>query len=365
MKPHQFAIFLRRMQARGKRPHDEIGGASSATIVTWFDVIPRDICTGIATSMHPRNLPLLVAVGIVRLPAFERGDAAKRRIAYDVRLMEWLSSMLLDPMALLRQYASCRELVPSVDARRTMCTMMLEASYEHNPDPQICVAATLVPAIYAHNDDIVDVCMPLENMSTYQDIENCWTIGAVAVLASNQHALETMIAIGVDINAEIDEDGDSLLMIAVQFGRESMVRFLLDKGASIAESALLLLYAAGADNGYTIAKLLIDRGVDINARTPPPMRPVLARLIRTNSAMARLLLVHGASIAPVYINGQMHWSPLFSSINADDEEMTALLIALGADPSDVFQRYECLDVIEHISDSHRALLARALGDVYV
>lgn len=353
------------MQVRGKRTHDQIDDVVPATPLTWFDIIPRDIWTEIATTMHPNELPLLVAVGIVRIPLVAEDDAAKRRIAYDVRLMHWLSSDQLNPLMLLRQYASCRELVPSVDVRRTMCAMMLEASYEHNPDPQICVAATLVPAIYAHNDDIVDVCMPLEHVSTYCDIENGWSMGMVALMAGNQYALKKMFSLGIDINAIVDtEDDDTLLLVAIQFGRKSMVQFLLEEGASFVDWEALL-YASGAENSCAIVKLLIAHGIDINAQMPGKSKPVLGRVIRTDSALARLLLVHGASISPVYLDGQMHWSPLFSSINANDEEMTELLIALGADPSDIFQRYECVDAIQRISDSHRAVLARAVGDAYV
>lgn len=320
-----------------KRRNDEIDDdVVPAAPLTWFDVIPRDVCMEIATKMHPREFPLLVATGIVTLPSDVETNRSRRRIAYDIRLLKWLRTSAVSHFGMIRCYASCRGLVPSVRTRRMMCTLTIEANAEHIIDAQECVAATLLGAICHHENDIVQVCLPLEGMAAYEHIESGITMGELAVAYDNMPALKLVLAAGVDINARTSYG--SLLAVAVDFGREEILRFLFTRGACIDGADQLLRRSLLLKNSTAIARMLIAHGADVNETLIGSGKPVLSRAIRYNADVARLLLAHGAKIGPFRVKGN-DWSPLLDSVRADDQELSELLLALGADPSPLIHQY--------------------------
>lgn len=320
-----------------KRRNDEIDDdVVPVAPLTWFDVIPRDVCMEIATKMHPREFPLLVATGIVKLPCDVETDRSRRRIAYDIRLLKWLCLDGEKHATLFRQYASCCTLVPPVNARRMMCALLLEANAEIFPNTQEFVGWLLYRAIARFRDDIVQVCLSLGATTTYDAWGGEMPAGERAIVYDNQPALELVLDAGVDVNAPIPSG--SLLGAAVVHGSEPMVRLLLAHGAVPRQTAEIMRQTLHQKNGADIARVLIAHGANVNETLVSSGKPVLSRAIRYNADVARLLLVHGAKIGPFRAKGN-DWLPLLDSVRADDQELSELLLALGADPSPLFHQY--------------------------
>ena len=124
-------------------------------------------------------------------------------------------------------------------------------------------------------------------------------------------------------------DGNmTLLMVAVQFGREDITRLLIQKGADVNAIDKLgstsLIEAAHRGGNYPIVKMLLDAGADVNQASNGGFTPLMAACGRGHSEVAKLLLANGANTEAHSTNNA---TALIDAVTANLETVTVLLDA--------------------------------------
>ncbi len=139
------------------------------------------------------------------------------------------------------------------------------------------------------------------------------------------------------INAK-DENGNSLIKIAVWEGRKSVVEVLIAKGAEtrVGQNGFTLLHLAIFRGHDDVGKVLIENGADVNAKSDKGDTPLhlAARYYRYADShfrariMARLLIENGAGVNTKNNNGE---TPMHGAALLGHADVVELLIAKGAD----------------------------------
>ncbi len=130
----------------------------------------------------------------------------------------------------------------------------------------------------------------------------------------------------------MDENGDSVLLLAAGLGKEKVLARLLQEKAG-ALAAHEELYAAAAmraaeRNQVAVLRQLAAVGVPVDARVEG-MTPLHAAVLNQAHRSAACLLEMGAPVNVKDIDGA---TPLHHAVLAEDHEMVLLLMQHGADP---------------------------------
>ncbi|XP_072167442.1 ankyrin repeat and SOCS box protein 7-like [Diadema setosum] len=124
-------------------------------------------------------------------------------------------------------------------------------------------------------------------------------------------------------------DGWTPLHVAAHYGRESFVRMLLQHGArveALSTKGTSPLQLAIIREKLPCVKLLLNYGSDIDIQSGFPLRYTI---LKGNTALARLLLNHGAN--PNLGRTEDGQTPLHLSAMKDDVDCCSLLCMFGAD----------------------------------
>jgi ankyrin repeat protein len=134
---------------------------------------------------------------------------------------------------------------------------------------------------------------------------------------------------GTDVDA-LDSDGMTVLICAVIFGHEEMVRLLLENGADIEISSKgnTALIAAAMQNGEHIVRQLLDHGAEIEAKNDAGYTALHIASAHAYVKVVQLLLDAGADINTRNKKGI---TPLMSAAQSDKFWMVCLLLNRGAD----------------------------------
>jgi ankyrin repeat protein len=110
---------------------------------------------------------------------------------------------------------------------------------------------------------------------------------------------QSLLERGADVNA-LDKDHQTPLLLAMQYDRSDLVRFLLEHGAdpnlegASGKTPLHMLSDCRADCILVVAQSLLERGADVNALDKDHQTPLLLAARYERSDLVRLLLEHGA-----------------------------------------------------------------------
>lgn len=151
----------------------------------------------------------------------------------------------------------------------------------------------------------------------------------IAARNDNRGAMRTLLDRGMDANAVIDENANSILMIAAREGSETVVTELLARGARLnarnrfGETALML----AAYHGHRkVFQQLLERGAEFNH---PGWTPLIYAASSGRIEIARDLLANHAEVNALSPNGT---SALMMAAAHGHAEMVRLLLDRGADP---------------------------------
>ena len=151
------------------------------------------------------------------------------------------------------------------------------------------------------------------------------------VAAVNNNDLELskqLIENGVDVN-QIDNSGDSLLLVSSARGQSKIVKLLLDSGADIhaVDSSMkaTALHAAAYLRHPEVMKILIEYGININAQGPINGYTALHDAVWQNNVEGVRLLVNAG--ARLDIKGNNGYTPLDLGKKSGRQEIVAILSA--------------------------------------
>lgn len=156
-----------------------------------------------------------------------------------------------------------------------------------------------------------------------------------AAKANDAHQVIKLIKQGANVNAP-DEDGNTSLHFAAQYGHTALVALLCNRGADVnaidkwGYTPLFLaavMKNTGAVKLLEVAEILLDKGADVNAKNQNGQLPLLRVAISGDTALAKLLLDRGAEVdAPDrYGNTPFYWAVKYGHI-----EVVKLLLERGA-----------------------------------
>ena len=174
--------------------------------------------------------------------------------------------------------------------------------------------------------DVVRVYELLESDPALANSRN--ESGVSALLLSTYYGRDEITKALLERNVALD------IFEAAAVGREDRVRELLDDRPELANQY--------ADDGFTplglasffchptVARLLIERGADVNAVSKNTQRvtPLHSAVSRRQTALARVLLAHGANVNARQQSGV---TPLHQAAHNAQAEMVSLLLSHGAD----------------------------------
>ena len=142
-----------------------------------------------------------------------------------------------------------------------------------------------------------------------------------------------LVNAGADVKAQ-NSSGITALHVAWRDG--AVVKLLLDRGADVnartAARATPLLVASSANGTDAVVSLLLEKGADPEAAEARGVTPLIAAASVGNTAVAKLLLAHGANAAAYAPGaGQKTATPLMGAAHNGDVELTRLLLARKPD----------------------------------
>jgi ankyrin repeat protein len=155
----------------------------------------------------------------------------------------------------------------------------------------------------------------------------------LAAAFGTREAVSVLVDAGADVKAQ---NRSGLTALHVAWRDESVVRLLLDRGADVNVKTQLgatpLHVAASANGTEAVVSLLLEKGADPNAAENRGVTPLIAAAGVGNTAVARVLLEHGAN-ANAYASGegQKTVTPLMGAAHNGDAELTRLLLARKPD----------------------------------
>ena len=144
-------------------------------------------------------------------------------------------------------------------------------------------------------------------------------------------AVRLLLAHGVDVNTESDEDESTPLHLASLFGDVDVTRLLLQHNANLNARDDIKdtpLHNASMRGNTRVAELLLEHGADINSRGYRHYTPLHNASVTGNTRVAQLLLEHGADINS---RDYRHYTPLHRASENGHLEVVQLLLGRGAD----------------------------------
>ncbi len=166
--------------------------------------------------------------------------------------------------------------------------------------------------------------------------------------------LQKLLDKGADVNAAITEtftsegelvpEGVTALMAALSKQHSNIAEMLIRHGADVnlktVNGSTALMIAAGNDDP-AIVGMLIEKGADVNAATTKTFEyqndtiysgatALMGAVYRKRGDIAKILIQHGAD---VNATSEVGGTPLMIAAGNGDAELTAALLAKGADPN--------------------------------
>ena len=157
-----------------------------------------------------------------------------------------------------------------------------------------------------HPEEFLNASFGPQNLSSYADQKVMVHDGTTplmlyAVIAEDTKLLETLIDIGLDVNAT-NEGGFSPLMFAAAYGHPDIARFLIEQGADIKAKAYVMdlnaLHLAALRNPEpNMIDVLLDAGLPIESPALNGYTPILLAATDTqNLEVVETLITRGADI---------------------------------------------------------------------
>ena len=153
----------------------------------------------------------------------------------------------------------------------------------------------------------------------------------VAVKKDDVQAVSQLLKRGVD-SATVDQEGNSLLILAIMQGSVGTVKALLAARANVnsrnalGETALMLAAMRG---DLEVVRQLLVQGAEVNPSGD--WTPLIYAAVKGSVEISRLLLAYGAQInAAANINGV---TALMMAAREGQDALVAFLLGGGADPN--------------------------------
>ena len=150
-------------------------------------------------------------------------------------------------------------------------------------------------------------------------------------------AIKTRVTNRPGLIDEPDRSGRPPLHVAVAGNYDELIRWLLDHGADITvrgpggESSLHYVVTQDRTVGLDVVRLLLARGAPVNARDDAFETPLHVAARRHRTAVAGVLLAHGALVDVQGAHGE---TPLSYAVGSGaSAELLALLFRYRADPA--------------------------------
>ncbi len=144
-------------------------------------------------------------------------------------------------------------------------------------------------------------------------------------------AVKELIASGVNINQQVEKNGDTPLMIASALNYEEMAKLLISGGADVnwqnERNGYIPLMTAAFHNHEEMAKFLISEGADIDHQNKRGTTSLILACSFNCVEMAKLLISEGAD---VNIRGKDSETALIAA-GCLSQELVELLLLKGAD----------------------------------
>jgi ankyrin repeat protein len=156
----------------------------------------------------------------------------------------------------------------------------------------------------------------------------------LAAAFGTREAVSVLVEAGANVKTQSSRSGLTPLHVAWQ--DESVIRLLLDRGADVNAKTQLgatpLLVASSANGTEAVVSLLLEKGADPDAAEARGVTPLIAAAGVGNTAVAKLLLEHGASVnAYAPGAGQKTATPLMGAAHNGDVQLTRLLLTRKPD----------------------------------
>ncbi len=155
------------------------------------------------------------------------------------------------------------------------------------------------------------------------------TIHSAAYLG-NLDEVEKFVDTGTNIDAE-DQEGQTVVDMAVSGGNADVVRFLVDKGVDVnqaGESGWTPLHRAASEGRKNVTKVLIAAGANVNAKDKWGYTALHRAILSYHKDTIKLLVNKGADVNLI---PEKDYPPLYYAIWFEDMDMVKLLVNKGAD----------------------------------
>jgi ankyrin repeat protein len=158
------------------------------------------------------------------------------------------------------------------------------------------------------------------------------------VFDQDLEGLKTLIAEGINVNAQDSSSGSTALMLACSYGFEDIAKLLLSSGADPniqANNGVTALMAA-AQTSQEIVELLLERKADIHLRAKDGTTAFTKSIIgvisgRVKNSVPELLLEKGADVNEAISTGRAEgYTPLMMAASNDALDLAKFLIGKGA-----------------------------------
>jgi ankyrin repeat protein len=137
----------------------------------------------------------------------------------------------------------------------------------------------------------------------------------LAVGGGDEQEIYEYLCLGADINYQSEDDGETPLYVAVQYGKRNIVNYLLKNGANVNgqnRDGQTPLFIAAQTGNYDMSLLLINAGANLNIWDNSRNTPLFLAVGSDNLKVIDLLLLSGAYVGMPSVNGM---TPLHESIN--------------------------------------------------
>jgi ankyrin repeat protein len=153
-----------------------------------------------------------------------------------------------------------------------------------------------------------------------------------AAAADDIKQVETMLKLGVNPNAAIDQWGENALMHAVLHGNVGMTRVLLDAGAhpDMNGRGFTPLGMAALEGHVQIVRLLLKAGADVDRKSSDGNTPIIAATIMHRTDVVRELLAYRPDVSIWNREGRVS---LGIAVEAGFKDIVALMLEAGVDPN--------------------------------
>lgn len=152
------------------------------------------------------------------------------------------------------------------------------------------------------------------------------------IIRDDLESLQDLISDDSRCVNQADDDELTPLHLAVEMGKEQMVKMLIENGADINHRTLDLrmspLHLSVRNGSMVITDLLLSNGADINIRNKIDHTPLHVAVVTNNIEMIRLLIIFNANVDAV-TSDQRKESPVLKA-STISLEITRLLLDAGA-----------------------------------